>query len=94
MTFASVWWMGEGVRRVPAHAAAFGDRFAPCRVRFDAIWSAPTDDAANVRWAREAWTDMRRYGSGRMYHNFPGHGEGKDLVGSVFGGEATRNSPR
>jgi FAD/FMN-containing dehydrogenase len=29
MTFASVWWMGEGVRRVPTRATAFGDRSGP-----------------------------------------------------------------
>jgi len=87
MTFASVWWMGEGVRRVPAYASAFGDRSAPYMVSFDAIWSAPTDDAANIRWARDAWADMQRYGSGRMYLNFPGHGEDDDLVRSALGVE-------
>ena len=87
MTFASVWWMGEGVRRVPAHATAFGDRSAPFMVSFDAIWSKQVDDAANIRWAREAWADLRRYGSGRMYLNFPGHGEDDDLVRSALGGE-------
>ena len=87
MTFASVWWMGEGVRRVPAHATAFGDRSAPYMVSFDAIWSESTDDAVNIRWAREAWGDMQRYGSGRMYLNFPGHGEDDDLVRSALGGE-------
>jgi FAD/FMN-containing dehydrogenase len=56
-------------------------------VSFDAIWSEPTDDAVNIRWAREAWGDMQRYGSGRMYLNFPGHGEHDDLVRSALGGE-------
>jgi len=87
MTFASVWWMGEGVRRIPAQATAFGDRSAPYMVSFDAIWSEPTHDAVNIRWAREAWGDMQRYGSGRMYLNFPGHGEDDDLVRSALGGE-------
>jgi FAD/FMN-containing dehydrogenase len=87
MTFASVWWMGDGVRSVPAHATAFGDRSTPYMVSFDAIWSEPTDDAANIDWAREAWGAMRRYGSGRMYLNFPGHGEDDDLVRSALGGD-------
>jgi FAD/FMN-containing dehydrogenase len=87
MTFASIWWMGEGVRAVSADATAFGDRSAPYMVSFDAIWSGPSDDVANIQWAREAWTDMRRYGSGRMYLNFPGHGEDDDLVRSALGGE-------
>jgi FAD/FMN-containing dehydrogenase len=31
---------------------------------------------------------MQWYGSGRMYLNFPGHGEDDDLVRSALGGEA------
>ena len=31
---------------------------------------------------------MQRYGSGRTYLNFPGHGEDDDLVRSALGGEA------
>ena len=30
---------------------------------------------------------MQRYGTGRMYLNFPGHGEGDDLVRSALGPE-------
>ena len=30
---------------------------------------------------------MQRYGSGRMYLNFRGHGEDDDLVRSALGGE-------
>jgi hypothetical protein len=84
MTFASVCWRGEGVRSV---ATAFGDRSMPYMVSFDAIWSEQADDAANIDWAREAWGARRRYGSGRMYLNFPGHGEDDDLVRSARGGD-------
>jgi FAD/FMN-containing dehydrogenase len=87
MTFASIWWMGQGIRAVPAYATAFGDRSAPYMVSFDAIWSKPSDDAVNIRWARDAWSDIRRYGTGRLYLNFPGHGEDGDLVRSAVGGE-------
>jgi Berberine and berberine like len=30
---------------------------------------------------------MQRHSSGRLYLNFPGHGEGEDLVRNAFGGE-------
>ena len=73
------------MQRVPEAATAFGDRSAPYMLSLDAIWSRPADDAANIEWARSAWTDMRRYGNGRMYLNFPGHGEGEDLVRSALG---------
>jgi hypothetical protein len=87
MTLGSIWALGGAMQRVPEAATAFGDRTAPYiyMLSLDAIWSEPTDDAANVDWARTAWTDMRRHGNGRMYLNFPGHGEGDDLVHSALG---------
>jgi FAD/FMN-containing dehydrogenase len=85
MTFASIWALGGAMQRVPATATAFGDRSAPYMLSLDAIWSQPSDDAANVDWARAAWADMQRHGTGRMYLNFPGHGEDNDLVRSALG---------
>ena len=34
------------------------------------------------------WDDMQRHSTGRMYLNFPGHGEGTNLVRDAFGVEA------
>jgi FAD/FMN-containing dehydrogenase len=31
--------------------------------------------------------DMQQYSTGRMYLNFPGHGEGDNLVREAFGAE-------
>jgi hypothetical protein len=53
----------------------------------DAIWSKPEEDAANVGWARSFWSDVQPHSNGRLYLNFPGHGEGKDLVRNAFGAE-------
>jgi FAD/FMN-containing dehydrogenase len=85
MTLASIWAFGGAMQRVPETATAFGNRAAPFMLSLDAIWSQPTEDAANIDWTCEAWADMRRYGTGRMYLNFPGHGEGDDLVRSALG---------
>ena len=82
------------MRRVPAAATAFGDRSAPYMLSLDAIWSAPRDDAANIGWTQAAWTDLRRHGTGRMYLNFPGHGEDEDLVRSALGPETYAGWPR
>jgi FAD/FMN-containing dehydrogenase len=87
MTYSSVWAFGSAVQRVPAAATAFGDRSSPCMLSLDAIWSDAADDAANIDWVRTGWTGMQRYGSGRMYLNFPGHGEGDDLVREALGPE-------
>ncbi len=87
MTFASIWKFGGFVQRVPSDATAFGDRSMPFMLSIDAIWSSPTDDDANIDWVRGFWQDMQRYSTGRLYLNFPGHGEGADLVRDAFGVE-------
>ena len=85
MTFASVWRFGGAVQRVEPDATAFGDRSMPYMLSIDSIWSQPEEDAANIGWTREFWSEMRRHSNGRMYLNFPGHGEGETLVRDAFG---------
>jgi hypothetical protein len=72
----------------------FGDRNAPFMLSFDAIWRSSRDDGANIEWARAAWSDLQRYGTGRMYLNFPGHGEGDDLVQSALSPDIYAKWPR
>jgi FAD/FMN-containing dehydrogenase len=87
MTFASIWKFGGAMQRVAADATAFGDRSMPYMLSLDAIWSNPNDDHSNIGWVRNAWCDMQRYSTGRMYLNFPGLGEGDNLVRDAFGDE-------
>jgi FAD/FMN-containing dehydrogenase len=85
MTFASIWKFGGAVQRVPADATAFGDRSMPFMLSLDAIWSSSSEDDANISWVRRFWDDMQPYSTGRLYLNFPGHGEGQNLVRDAFG---------
>lgn len=85
MTFSSIWKFGGAMQRVPADASGFGDRSAPFMLSLDAIWSDAKDDAANVGWVRDAWSDMQRHSTGRLYLNFPGLGEDKSLVRNALG---------
>jgi FAD/FMN-containing dehydrogenase len=87
MTFASIWKFGGFVQRVAADATAFGDRSMPFMLSLDAIWPGADDDDANIGWVRGFWQDMQRYSTGRLYLNFPGHGEGASLVRDAFGAE-------
>lgn len=87
MTFASVWRFNGAVQRVTADTTAFGDRSMPYMLSIDSIWSKPEDDAVNISWTRNFWSDMQRYSNGRLYLNFPGHGEGEELVRNAFGRE-------
>src|SRR3546814_5365901 len=58
----------------------------------DGVWSDPGDDAANIAWARDGWTASERFGHhGRVYLNFPGHGEeGAALTRTSFGSNYRR----
>ena len=85
MTYASIWKFGGAVQRVPAEATAFGDRAMPFMLSLDAIWTNPADDQANMGWVRSVWQDMQCHSTGRMYLNFPGLGEGENLVRDAFG---------
>jgi FAD/FMN-containing dehydrogenase len=85
MTFASIWPFRGAMLGVPAEATAFGDRSMPYMLSLDAIWSSPADDDANIGWVRDSWQGMQRHSTGRMYLNFPGHGEGDNLVRDAYG---------
>ena len=54
----------------------------------DGVWSKPVEDLANIGWVRAFWQDIQRHSTGRLYLNFPGHGEGENLVRDAFGAEA------
>lgn len=88
MTFASIWKFGGFVQRVAADATAFGDRSMPFMLSLDAIWPDARGDEANIGWVRGCLQDMQRHSTGRLYLNFPGHGEGANLVRDAFGAEA------
>jgi FAD/FMN-containing dehydrogenase len=88
MTFSSIWKFGGAVQRVDAEASAFGDRSMDFMLSLDAIWSDAKDDEANMGWVRKFWNDMQRHSTGRMYLNFPGLGEGQNLVRDAFGAQA------
>ena len=87
MAFGSIWKFGGAVQRVAADATAFGDRSMSFMLSLDAIWSQLADDGANIGWVCKFWDDMQRHSTGRLYLNFPGHGEGTNLVRDAFGAE-------
>ncbi|HEV8223654.1 MAG TPA: BBE domain-containing protein, partial [Rubrobacteraceae bacterium] len=81
-----VWYQGGAMRRIGAAESAFGDRRAPVLLGIEANWEEPRDDEANVAWARECISDMRRFSDGGMYLNFPGFmEEGQKLMQDAYG---------
>jgi FAD/FMN-containing dehydrogenase len=88
MTYASLWKFGGAVQRVASEETAFGDRSMPYMLSIDGIWSKSADDSANIDWVRGFWQVMQTHSTGRLYLNFPGHGEGENLVRDAFGERA------
>lgn len=86
-SLSSLWNFGGATAKVPADATAFGDRSMGWMYSLDGVWSDAADDAANIAWSRNGWSNSERFGQhGRAYLNFPGHGEdNSDLTRASFG---------
>jgi FAD/FMN-containing dehydrogenase len=94
MTFSSVWYFGDVVRRVAADATAFGDRSQPWLFSIDAIWSRREEDAANIAWARRLWSTMRPYSNGRLYLNFLSANDDPNVMRDGVGRETYKRLAR
>lgn len=81
-----IWYQGGAMSRVGASESAFGDRSTPILLGIEANWEEPSDDEANVEWARGVVAGMRRFSSGGAYLNFPGFmEEGQRLMRDAYG---------
>ena len=91
-TLSSLWNFGGATARVDAAATAFGDRSMGWMYSLDGVWTDPGGDAANIAWSRDGWSSAGRFGhQGRVYLNFPGHGEdGAALTRAAFGANYQR----
>jgi len=86
-SISSLWNFGGATARVSPDATAFGDRSMGWMYSMDGVWADPADDRANIDWSRRGWDESARFGhDGRVYLNFPGHGEDGDaLTRAAFG---------
>jgi FAD/FMN-containing dehydrogenase len=65
--------MSGAVNRVEPAATAFAERSAPYLVSVDANWTGSAENATNIAWVREAWSDIAgKFGTGGTYLNFSG----------------------
>lgn len=65
--------MGSAINRVESDGTAFGERSAAHLLAIDGNWNDPAENADNVAWVRETWSDLdARFGTGSTYLNFSG----------------------
>jgi FAD/FMN-containing dehydrogenase len=76
--------------RLPANHSAVGNRDAGVVLNITAAWDNPGDDEPSIRWARNAWQDMRRFSTGGTYINFLTADEGDDRTQAAYGGNYDR----
>ncbi len=70
-----VWVMGGAIQDVHPRTSSFPHRDANYMVAIEANWDDPSDDAANVDWARKTFEALWPYSNGGLYLNFAGSRE-------------------
>jgi FAD/FMN-containing dehydrogenase len=86
LSTTDIWYVGGAVKRAPIDGSAFRGRDAAFLLSPSSHWVEPTDDAPNMRWAREFVAAMEPYSDGSRYLNFAGfQEEGDAMMRSSFG---------
>ncbi len=67
-----------------------GNRSARAVLNITSSWESPSDDAANIEWARATWREMRRFSTGGAYINFMADDEGGDRIAAAYGANHAR----
>jgi FAD/FMN-containing dehydrogenase len=84
--------LGGALDRLPGDHSAVGNRDARWVINLAASWEKPSDDAANIQWARTAWHDLKRFSTGGTYVNFLTEEEGGERVRAAYGPNLDRLS--
>lgn len=77
--------LGAAIGRHANDHSAVGNRDARGVFNVTAQWEAAGDDAAQTKWARAAWRDMKRFSTGGTYVNFLTEEESGDRVRAAYG---------
>ena len=73
------------LREQPADHSPAGNRDAAFVLNVASSWEKAEDDAANVRWTREAFEALRPHSTGGTYVNFLTEDDGRDRVEAAYG---------
>lgn len=77
--------LGGALNQYPEDHSAVGNRKAKWVVNIAASWENAEDDQRNIKWAREAWRDIRQFSTGGTYINFLTEEEGDDRIHAAYG---------
>jgi FAD/FMN-containing dehydrogenase len=71
--------------RVDPRATAFPHRGTGYSLLVLAQWAQPAETERNIRWARESFAALERFGGEASYVNYLGHDEGDTRVAAAYG---------
>jgi hypothetical protein len=75
------------VRRVPKDAMAFDHRDVNFETSIIANWTNPGEDAANIAWTRQLWTEAQPFVTSAVYTNHMAADETQDRIIAGYGKE-------
>jgi FAD/FMN-containing dehydrogenase len=84
-SMAGLWALGGALGRVDASATAAGARSAPFLLEILANWADAEDSDANIAWARNFFSAMEPFSTGKTNLNFPGLGDDRGFTRAAFG---------
>lgn len=77
--------IGGALNQLKATDSPVGNRDARYVLNVAGSWEPAGDDAANMAWAREAWNDMKSFGTGGNYVNFLTEDETPERIAAALG---------
>jgi FAD/FMN-containing dehydrogenase len=78
------------LNQIEEERSAVGNRDAHYVLNLTGSWERAGDDATNIAWAREAWSDMKSFSTGGTYINFLTEDEGPERIEAALGKGLTR----
>jgi FAD/FMN-containing dehydrogenase len=75
LTLVVVFQMGGAINRVGATDTAYAERSAPWMSSVDGNWENRADNAKNIAWVRESFSQIAPYSTGTTYTNFTGQAD-------------------
>lgn len=82
--------IGGALNGLPDSHSAVGNRNARYVLNIAGSWENGSDDSANIAWARDAWSDMKRFSTGGTYVNFLNEDDGTDRTDDAIGSSLRR----
>jgi hypothetical protein len=82
--------LGGALNQLGADHSPVGNRDARFVLNIAGAWEKAEQDQANIEWARNAWNDMKGFGTGGNYINFLTADESQERIAAALGDSLKR----